>query len=88
MACGCPVVATDLPAVKELITHRQTGYLVRPERPAELARSIRMLLEQQSFTKQLSENALTLLKNNFLWDQKNKELRLLYSSLTKISSYV
>jgi glycosyltransferase involved in cell wall biosynthesis len=45
MAVGTPVVASDLPAVRELCVDGTHGRLVAPERPAELARAIRVLLE-------------------------------------------
>ncbi|MEU7859832.1 glycosyltransferase [Nonomuraea sp. NPDC049141] len=43
MAAGTPVVASDLPAVREILG--EDGRLVAPDRPAELARAIRILLE-------------------------------------------
>ena len=43
MAAGTPVVASDLPAVREILG--DDGRLVAPDRPAELARAIRILLE-------------------------------------------
>ena len=42
MAAGVPVVASDLPAVRELITDGVHGRLVAPDRPGELARAIRV----------------------------------------------
>jgi glycosyltransferase involved in cell wall biosynthesis len=27
MSCGLPVIGTDVPGIRELITHRETGYL-------------------------------------------------------------
>lgn len=43
MAAGTPVVASDLPAVREILG--EDGRLVAPDRPAELARAIRITLE-------------------------------------------
>ena len=45
MAAGVPVVASDLPAVREIMMDGTHGRLVRPERPADLARAIRLLIE-------------------------------------------
>ena len=45
MASGTPVVASDLPAVRELIADGEHGRLVAPDRPGELARAIRVLLD-------------------------------------------
>jgi glycosyltransferase involved in cell wall biosynthesis len=45
MICGVPVVATAVNAVHELVIPGQTGLLVRPRRPAQLAAAIRYLLD-------------------------------------------
>jgi glycosyltransferase involved in cell wall biosynthesis len=44
MAAGCPVVATDLPVVSEMIRDGENGLLVAPEDPEALANGIVMLL--------------------------------------------
>ncbi|MCM2315881.1 MAG: glycosyltransferase, partial [Thermoanaerobaculia bacterium] len=44
MAAGVPVVASNLPPVREIMTDRVEGRLVAPDRPADLARAIRVLL--------------------------------------------
>ncbi len=46
MACARPVVASDLPALREIITDGRTGVLVRPEDPAALAEGIEALLPE------------------------------------------
>lgn len=45
MAAGRPVLSTRIPAVEEILTHRQTGWLVRPGSPRALADGLRWLAE-------------------------------------------
>jgi len=45
MICGVPVVASDVNAVCDLITPGETGLLVAPRRPDQLAASITRLLD-------------------------------------------
>lgn len=45
MAAGVPVVASDLPAVREIVTAGLEGELVRADRPEEFARALRILIE-------------------------------------------
>jgi glycosyltransferase involved in cell wall biosynthesis len=45
MICGVPVVATAVNAVHELVVPGETGLLVPPRRPAQLAAAIRYLLD-------------------------------------------
>lgn len=45
LAAGTPVVASDLPVVREVVEDGLCGRLVPPDRPATLARAVRMLVE-------------------------------------------
>lgn len=45
MAAGLPVVATDIPGVRELIVDGETGVLVPPERPERLAEAMGSMLD-------------------------------------------
>ena len=46
MACGTPIVATDLPSVRELLTDGVNARLVPPSDPAALAAAVRALLDR------------------------------------------
>jgi glycosyltransferase involved in cell wall biosynthesis len=48
MAAGVPVVASDLPSVREVSQDGSLVWLVRPERPAELARAVRAVLDDET----------------------------------------
>ncbi|MDN5861139.1 MAG: glycosyltransferase family 4 protein, partial [Pseudonocardia sp.] len=48
MACGRPVVASDMAPLNELVVDEVTGLLVAPGRPAELGRAVARLLGQPS----------------------------------------
>ena len=47
-AMGCPVIASDLSAIPEFVTHRGTGLLVPPEDPRALADALREVLDDPS----------------------------------------
>ncbi|WP_241521652.1 glycosyltransferase family 4 protein [Arthrobacter pityocampae] len=47
MACSRPVIASDLPALREIITHGVTGLLVDPEDPVALAAAIQHFLGRE-----------------------------------------
>ncbi|HUS13829.1 MAG TPA: glycosyltransferase family 4 protein [Chloroflexia bacterium] len=48
MVAGCPVVSTDIPVVREMITHGADGLLAPPEDPAGLAAAIVRLLQDSA----------------------------------------
>ena len=43
MSCGIPTVATDVGAVREVVDHGQTGFVVPPENPRALAEALERL---------------------------------------------
>jgi glycosyltransferase involved in cell wall biosynthesis len=57
MICGVPVVATAVNAVHELVVPGETGLLVPPRRPAQLAAAIRYLLDVPEEAGRMAEAA-------------------------------
>ncbi|MDX1531682.1 MAG: glycosyltransferase family 4 protein, partial [Rhodothermales bacterium] len=57
MAHGVPVVATDVPAIRELLDPGRTALLVEPDRPERLAAGIRTLLEDAGLSARLTRAA-------------------------------
>ncbi len=57
MAAGTPVLAFDTPAMREIITHCRTGWLVDPVRTGALAEGLAALLEDSSVRGQLGKVA-------------------------------
>ena len=55
MATALPVVTTPVGAIPELVTHNETGWLVKPEDPEALAAGIAALLGQPELAKKLGE---------------------------------
>ncbi|MCP4658845.1 MAG: glycosyltransferase family 4 protein [bacterium] len=85
MACGVPVVASDLPVVRELVDDGVDGKLVRPDRPSELARSIRVLLEYPDELRAMGEKARERVVTQFSWESSRALLAELYRSLSPLS---
>lgn len=81
MASGVAVVASDLPPVREIIRDRHDGWLVHPERPAELARAIRILLDHPDLRRELAANARRTIADRFTWEQSIAALRSEYRQL-------
>lgn len=83
MASGTAVVASDVPPVRELIRHGENGWLVHPERPAELARALRILLDQPQWTRQLGTNARRTIQERYTWERSTVALRDAYFRLMR-----
>jgi glycosyltransferase involved in cell wall biosynthesis len=83
MASGAAVVASDVPPVRELIRHRENGWLVPPERPAELARALRILLDHPDLARRLGNNARATIEERYTWKRSTDALRGAYARVTR-----
>jgi glycosyltransferase involved in cell wall biosynthesis len=55
LAAGCPVVASDVPGIAELIEHRRNGLLFTPGAAPALAAHLRELIDQRDTLQALSD---------------------------------
>lgn len=65
MACGLPVISTDVGALKEAVENGQTGLLVPSRQPAALAQAIGTLLGHPERRRSMGEAALTRVRGCF-----------------------
>lgn len=57
MAAGVPIVATALPATKEVLRHGENGWLVQPDSPFALAEGVRHVLANGCLASALAHQA-------------------------------
>ncbi|HVR11810.1 MAG TPA: glycosyltransferase [Thermoanaerobaculia bacterium] len=81
MAAGVPVVASDLPSLREVIDDGSDGRLVRPDRPSELARALRVLLESPRARHEMAARARRKAAERYSWEAGMSELRGWYGAL-------
>jgi len=81
MACGTCVISSQLPAVEEIITSNEDGILCRADRPAELARSIRIAIDYPERTRHLGEQAKRKIQQQFTWLHAHQALRQVYDKV-------
>ncbi|MDD3147645.1 MAG: glycosyltransferase [Candidatus Riflebacteria bacterium] len=83
MALGTTVIASDLPVVRELMQHNETGWLVRPDRPSELARAIRILLAHHADRLRIGAAARETAVRDLSWHNAAEALQNVYRRLLK-----
>ena len=81
MACGTPVIASQIPVVEEIISHDEDGILCRADRPAELARTIRIAIDYPERTRQLGERARRKIQQQFTWSDAHRVLQQVYDKV-------
>lgn len=81
LSCGTPIVASDLPSLREILRHNHNAYLVRPDDPKALALGITTLLKNDGLRRRLGEQG-RLDMRNFTWSARAKKI---YAFITRIS---
>lgn len=69
MGCGCPVIAGEVEAVRDLIRNDETGLLIEPGNAAVLAEKINLLLAAPRQRERLARNAERFVKEYFDWSR-------------------
>jgi glycosyltransferase involved in cell wall biosynthesis len=69
MACGIPVVATNVGSNREVVLDGKTGFIVEPGNPSKLAEKIKKLLGDKKMRKDLGKAGLKRVKENFSIDK-------------------
>lgn len=83
MACGLPVIGTDVPGIRELICHRETGYLCGIS-PEEIRAAIQDVLGDADLRARMGCNAREFVVENFSLERVvEMELALLEELVAK-----
>jgi len=67
MACGKPIVASDIKGVGDLLQANEVGIAVTPEDPVSLATAVLLALNDQELATRCRQKSPAIIKNNFTW---------------------
>jgi D-inositol-3-phosphate glycosyltransferase len=67
MACGTPVIGSNVGGIKYTVLHGKTGYLVPPKEPARLAEKIFQLVSNNALMQRMKRNAIARVNQLFTW---------------------
>lgn len=81
MYFGLPVIATDIPGVRDYFS--DTAVLVPPRDEHALAASIMKLFKDNNLVKELSTRGREMVINCYTWDRIGKEYESLFTSIKK-----
>jgi glycosyltransferase involved in cell wall biosynthesis len=80
MASGRPIVASDLPSIREVLHHEVDALLVTPGDPAALAAGIERVLADPVLARRLAEAALHAVPK-YSWDRRAARLEALFDEI-------
>jgi glycosyltransferase involved in cell wall biosynthesis len=81
MACGKPVIATNVGGPSEIIQDKVDGILVPPSNPEAIAQQIIRLIDDRNEAHMLGERARETAVNRFSWSTVAEKYHQLYSEL-------
>jgi glycosyltransferase involved in cell wall biosynthesis len=85
MAAGRPLVASNMPILRELVRDDVDALLFSPNDPDDLARQILALLSDVELSKRLAESASERALTKFTWHESQKKLVKVYEKLLDAS---
>jgi glycosyltransferase involved in cell wall biosynthesis len=68
MACGVPVIVTDLPGQADIVTLNACGIVVPPNDPDAIARAVAQLADQPELARSMGERARSGAVARYSWD--------------------
>lgn len=83
LACGVPVIASDVGGVREWLHPGITGLLVPPASPTAIATAVQDLLASPARMMEMGQAGIELIRDRFAPDQHLKALTSLYSFATR-----
>ena len=78
MVAGLPVVASDLPGIRDIVSKERCGVLVNPGDAGEAANAIATLLEKEELRILLGENGRKAVEREYNWEMESERLFQLY----------
>src|SRR5262249_23915091 len=74
-ACGKPVIGGRSGGIPDAIVDEETGFLVNPTEPDEIANVLVRLLSNAELAKRLGENGRSRVLNDFSWPQVSNQVQ-------------
>ena len=64
MACGTPIICTDVGGAKDYLVHMKNAYIIKPQNVEELLSAIEYLMNNSDKREELKHNALKEIINH------------------------
>ncbi|MEY3222072.1 MAG: hypothetical protein RLZZ203_928, partial [Cyanobacteriota bacterium] len=85
MACGTPVVASDVGGLQFTVVNEETGLLVPPQNVPAFNHAIDRILSNSAWQQELGKGAKKRVINKFSWNDIASQLDKLYTQILQQS---
>lgn len=79
MACGKPIIASDIPGSREIVVEGHNGLLAEPLNAMDLAEKINEILQNEKSAEEMGRNGRRLAEERYSWDRITDEIIRIYS---------
>lgn len=81
MLAGLPIIASDFPKWREILSKNQCGVLVDPLNPKDIANNIHYLIKNPDIVETMGRNGWEAVQKNYTWATEGKKMLGLYQAL-------
>ena len=81
MAAGVPIIGTSVGGIPDFLTDGQTGLFCDPHQPEDIAKKIKLILDDDSLRKNIIKKARALVEEKYDWNQIAEEYRKVYETV-------
>lgn len=81
MACGTPVIGSQVGGIQYSVADGKTGFLVPPKDPVALAEKLLTLLNDVNLREKMRQNALEWVNKHFTWENVAKQMDEVYAQI-------
>jgi glycosyltransferase involved in cell wall biosynthesis len=81
MVAGLPIVASDLPGIKAIVSREKCGILVSPSNAGEIAAAIARLLKEEELRTLMGKNGRKAAEREYNWEIEGEKLFDLYDRM-------
>jgi len=83
MACGRPVIATNVGGIPEIVRDQQTGLLIEPENVSSLTNAVMSLAFDMQRCIKMGDTGRKIVEEGFAWGKSAENLANIYRSVLK-----
>lgn len=69
MACGCPVIASNVASLPEIVRHEEEGLLVPPNDPVAIQAALRRIASESNLWRRLAQASRLRVEREFTWER-------------------
>ncbi len=84
MACGLPIIGTNVGGIPDFLKDRKTGLFCEIDNPENLAAKTKELLENKELREQIIQNGLKLVEEKYSWDKISTQMKNIFEKVESL----